>query len=102
MGKKVRYINENVLDIEIEEVDMIFIDTLHTYEQLSAELRLHGNKARKYLAFHDTYTFGLKGEIGPDNKGLLSAIIEFMINNPHWKFKVHKTNNNGMTVLERK
>jgi hypothetical protein len=101
IGKKVRYINENVLYIEIDEVDMIFIDTLHTYEQLSAELRLHGNKARKYLAFHDTYTFGLKGEVGSDNKGLLSAIIEFMMNNPHWKFKVHKTNNNGMTVLER-
>jgi hypothetical protein len=62
---------------------------------------LHGNKAKKYLAFHDTYTFGLTGEVGNDRKGLMTAIIEFMIQNPHWKFKTHKTNNNGFTILER-
>jgi hypothetical protein len=33
--------------------------------------------------------------------GLLPAIIEFMIENPEWKFKIHKTNNSGMTVLEK-
>ena len=99
--KDVQYIKENVLDIEIEEVDMIFIDTLHTYNQLKEELKLHGNKAKKYLAFHDTYTFGLRDEIGSGKKGLMTAIIEFMRDNPHWKFKIHKTNNNGMTVLER-
>lgn len=100
VGKKVSYKKANVLDIEIEETDLLFIDTLHTYEQLKQELKLHGNKARKYLAFHDTFTFGLKGEIGGNN-GLLSAIIEFLIENPHWRFKIYKTNNNGFTVLER-
>lgn len=100
IGKKVSYKKANVLNIEIEETDLLFIDTLHTYEQLKQELRLHGNKARKYLAFHDTFTFGLKGELGGNN-GLLSAIIEFLIENPHWRFKIYKTNNNGFTVLER-
>jgi len=80
---------------------MIFIDTLHTYEQLKQELKLHGNKAQKYIAFHDTHTFGLRGEIDNDNKGLLSAIIEFMMENPHWKFYKYKTNNNGLTILKR-
>lgn len=78
-----------------------FIDTLHTYDQLKQELRLHGNKAKKFIAFHDTHTFGINGEDQKDKKGLLPAIIEFMIDNPHWNFKIHKTNNNGMTVLER-
>lgn len=100
-GKNVQYIKADVLNIEINETDLLFIDTLHTYEQLKQELKLHGNKALKYLAFHDTYTFGLKDEVSNGNKGLLTAIIEFMIENPHWKFKIHKTNNNGFTVLER-
>lgn len=99
--KKVQYIKADVLNITIEETDLLFIDTLHTYDQLKKELKLHGNKARKYIAFHDTYTFGLKGETGNDKNGLLSAIIEFVMENPNWKFKVYKTNNNGFTVLER-
>jgi hypothetical protein len=64
-------------------------------------LNRHANKVRKYIAFHDTYTFGLRGEDGKDKKGLLSAIIEFLIENKNWRFKIYKTNNNGFTVLER-
>lgn len=100
-GKNVKYIQDNVLEIEIEPTDLLFIDTFHTYDQLKRELELHGNKAKKYIALHDTYTFGLAGEDSQDKKGLLTAVIEFMIKNPHWKFKIHRTNNNGFTVLER-
>lgn len=100
-GKNVQYIKADVLQIEIEETDLLFIDTLHTYNQLKQELKLHGNQAKKYIAFHDTHTFGLRDEVGNGNKGLLTAIIEFLSENPHWKFKIHKTNNNGFTVLER-
>jgi len=99
-GKNVDYIKADVLQLEIPEVDLLFIDTWHTYEQLSQELKLHGNKAKKYLAFHDTHTYGVSGEGGSGN-GLLPAIIEFVIVNPHWRFKIHRTNNNGLTILER-
>lgn len=100
-GKNVQYVQADVLNIEIEDTDLIFIDTLHTYDQLKQELKLHGNKAKKYIAFHDTYTFGLRGEDGNDSKGLLSAVIEFVMENPHWKFYKYKTNNNGLTILKR-
>lgn len=100
-GKKVEYIAADVLNIKIKETDLLFIDTLHTYSQLSMELKLHGNKAKKYIALHDTYTFGLTGEVDGDRRGLLSAVIEYLIENPHWRFKIYKTNNNGFTVLER-
>jgi hypothetical protein len=100
-GKKAEYIIRDVLKIEIPEVDLLFIDTLHTYAQLRQELALHGNKAKKYLIFHDTHTFGTSGEMKNDKKGLLPAIIEFLITNPHWAFHIHKTNNNGLTVLKR-
>ena len=100
-GKNVQYIQADVLNIEIEPTDLLFIDTLHTYDQLTQELKLHGNQAQKYIAFHDTYTYGLRGEDGRDKKGLISAVIEFIMENPHWRFHTYKTNNNGFTVLER-
>lgn len=38
----------------IETTDLLFIDTLHTYDQVSKELELHGHKTNKYLCGHDT------------------------------------------------
>jgi tetratricopeptide (TPR) repeat protein len=103
-GKDATFIEADVLKIDIEETDLLFIDTWHTYEQLKQELALHGNKSRKYMVFHDTNTFGLKNEGGEaygTSQGLLPAIIEFLMVNPHWRFKKFLTNNNGLTVLER-
>jgi hypothetical protein len=37
-GKDAEYIQANVLDIDIEQTDLLFIDTLHTYSQLKQEL----------------------------------------------------------------
>lgn len=107
VGKDVEYIQGNVLKLEIEPTDFLFIDTWHSYGQLRQELKLHGNKASKYLGFHDTITFGLSNEAETEaekqdpHRGLLPAIIEFVIENPHWKFKEFRTNNNGLTILER-
>lgn len=98
-GQNVDYIRANVLGIVIEPVDLLFIDTWHVYDQLKQELKIHGNKATKYIAFHDTFTFGLVGEDG--GMGLIPAIMEFLMENPHWKVKYFFTNNNGLTVLER-
>ena len=105
IGKDVEYIKGNVLDLRIEETDLLFIDTWHCYEQLSAELKLHAPKVRKYIAFHDTQTFGTSsekfmGQLG--SNGLLPAIIHYIIQNPNtWRFKIHRTNNNGLSVIER-
>lgn len=111
-GKDVEYNRGNTLELLIEPTDMIFIDTWHSQHQLREELKLHGNAARKYLAFHDTHTYGVRDEqtdwaANPNRKavagqGLLPAIIDFVIANPHWEFKMHKSNNNGLTVLERR
>jgi hypothetical protein len=112
VGKDVEYLKGNTLEILIDPTDMIFIDTWHSQQQLRDELKLHGNAARKYLAFHDTHTYGVRDEqkdwaANPNrkamaNQGLLPAIIDFLIMNPQWQFKMHKSNNNGLTVLERK
>jgi hypothetical protein len=84
----------------IEETDMLFVDTLHTYGQVKGELERHGNQARKYLVFHDTVSFGLVGE-DYRKPGINLAIQEFMRDNPHWVLFEHYENNNGLTILSR-
>lgn len=90
---------ESTLTATIEETDLLFIDTLHNYEQLIYELTHHGNKARKYIIMHDTVTFAEIGETSPN--GLKRAITEFLEVNSHWKEKEVFTNCNGLTILER-
>lgn len=85
------YQQADTLNLTIEETDLLFIDTDHTYDQLSQELKIHGNKARKFIIFHDTVTF-------PD---LNRAIDEFLSANSHWKVLHHYVNNNGLKILER-
>jgi hypothetical protein len=84
---------------EIEETDLIFFDTLHTCAQLRAELR-HGNRADKWLVFHDTVTFGTVGEDG--GQGLTRAILEFLEENPHWRIFAECQHNNGLLILQRR
>lgn len=94
------FVEANVLEIEIEETDMLFIDTNHIYEQLSGELKLHADKVRKYIAFHDTTKFKHIGENGKA-PALGQALDEFLEANPHWAIKEVFTNNNGLTIIER-
>jgi hypothetical protein len=91
-------------NLTIAETDLLFIDTLHNYRQLKAELELHGNKAKKYLIFHDTTSFEFIGESyeGTYEEGIWKAIEEFLTDNPHWEIKERYTNNNGLTILSRK
>jgi hypothetical protein len=81
----------NTTAIEIEETDLLFIDTDHNYEQMQKELELHGNKARKFLVFHDTAWA----------HDMNRAIKEFMDVNPHWVDEEEVTNNNGFKIIKR-
>ena len=99
-GVPFEFILGDTTKIEIDECDFLFIDTWHVYDQLKKELELHADKAKKYIAFHDTVTFGTEGET-KGYKGLMPAIEEFLEENAHWKIKKHYTNNNGLLVLER-
>jgi hypothetical protein len=103
----------------ITDTDMLFIDTLHSYKQLKLELHLHGNKARKYIAFHDVVTFGESDEMHlsedpswpdslkeqyrnlPEGLGINKAIVEFMVDNKHWRAEKLFSNNNGLLILTR-
>ena len=89
---------EDTTKNDIEETDLLFIDTWHHYEQLKSEFR-HATKVRKYIILHDTTTFGIKGENGKE--GLKKAIDEFLGENKDWCIKEIFRNNNGLTVLGR-
>lgn len=95
LQKDMQYIMGDSLSIDIEPADMMLVDTVHSYEQVSAELKRHANKIRKYIAFHDTYVFGL----GREN--VLSAVIDFIMANPEWKLHHYDIENNGLTVIKR-
>jgi hypothetical protein len=100
----------NVLDVTIEETDLLFIDTWHSYKQLSAELKLHASKVRKYICFHDTTSYATVDENsyeiwGDEWKsqgiGIWKAIEEFLKNNKQWIMEKRFINNNGFTIIKK-
>jgi hypothetical protein len=107
---------KDVLQLEIEPTELLFIDTLHTYNQLIKELEIHSNKVSKYIVLHDTEHFGRVDEVvyqhasnvikeAPSTKaGLMTAVEDFLLTElgQSWElFRVYK-NNNGLTVLKNK
>ena len=86
--------------IEIEETDLLFIDTWHVYEQLKIELEKHAPKAKKYIIMHDTTLFEVRGE-GAGHVGLWPAVQEFLDTNKEWVINERYRNNNGLTILKR-
>lgn len=99
-GRQVLYQAANTLELEPQNTDMLFVDTLHTYHQLQAELARHGGSVNKFIAFHDTQTFGTVDET-QNGPGLVPAMLEWLAANPSWRVVYHTYLNNGLTVLGR-
>lgn len=121
------FIEDSDLNIEIEETDILFIDSWHVYGQLIRELEKHHSKVKKYIILHDTTVDEFTSEIvripsrwnNPkkpnyqkiikDSKfsdyelktGLWPAVEKFLEEHIEWKIKERFTNNNGLTILER-
>jgi hypothetical protein len=109
-------IGRNVLEVEIDETDMLFIDTYHCYDQLKKELELHAGKVRRFIAFHDTTLYGEVGEGFPvmdpnhpvhkspmdGSGGITKAINEFLLAHREWKIVHESTDNNGLLIIQRK
>lgn len=110
-GLDFEFREQDVLKLDMEETDLLFIDTWHAYDQLKKELELHADKVRKYICFHDTTLFEYKDEpLHHENswgketsgKGIWPAIEEFLEENKNtWRLKERFTNNNGFTIIER-
>jgi hypothetical protein len=111
------FIESDVLKVSIEQTELLFIDTLHTYNQLISELKLHSKMSTKYIILHDTETFGHKDEViyvhaseiikskHTEKVGLWNAVLDFLSNEEdgqNWEVFEKFTNNNGLTILKRK
>ncbi len=91
---------EDTRHADPEPTDLLFIDTLHTFQQLEAELAVAGARVRRYLILHDTETYGEEGEDG--GEGLWPAIAAFVRHDPTWCLLEHRPTNHGLTVLWRR
>ena len=108
-GIAFRFIKRDTLKIAIAPTDLLFIDTLHTYRQLTGELALHAGCAQRFLILHDTTAFEYRdcaapsrdsGSPGPE--GLWPAVEEFLDAHHEWRLRERLTNSSGLTVLERR
>ena len=115
-GINYSFVKDDVLNVNIEPTELLFIDTLHTYNQLTNELQLHSSKASKYIILHDTEHFGRIDEViynhasdkiknqQSTKQGLMTAVEDFLNSEigQNWEiFKIY-TNNNGLTILKNK
>ena len=116
-GVDLQLVEADVLRVEIAPTDLLFIDTLHTGEQLRQELRLHSTRVRKYIVLHDTELCGRKLAGGAwatfcadkttQVEGLLPVVDEFLqgaasVDGQNWRLASRSHNNNGLTVLKRR
>jgi hypothetical protein len=100
-GIDFQFILGNTLQVVIEDADLLFIDSMHTYDHLRQELKLHAEKAKKFIILHDTTIFGDMDQHGFNGPGLWPAIQEFLADNRAWSVRERFTNCNGLTVLKR-
>src|SRR3990167_10837759 len=70
------FLKMSSLDFQFRRAELLFIDTIHTYEQLIKELDLHAPRTTKYIIMHDT-----------NFPEMQKAIKEFLTNNNDWKVK---------------
>jgi hypothetical protein len=108
------------LDLVVNEnYDLVFIDTWHIYGQLIRELKKFSKITNKYIIMHDTETYKINSEEGCGMTieqrmeqtgftreeivgGLQLALDEFLKENNEWEIKEVFTNNNGLTILQKK
>ena len=85
--------------IEIDDFDVLFVDSVHTADCVEKELKTHANKVNKFIIFHDTHIFG---DVGEDNgEGIKKPIYEFLSNNQEWKIVYNENHNNGLMILAK-
>lgn len=107
---------QSSLEAPVIETPLLFIDSLHTYEHLRAELARHADAVSDWLIFHDTITYGSIAEAGHgyhawnhevgvtvpiEHMGIRPAIDELMIRDPSWRIASHALNAHGLLTLWR-
>ncbi len=82
---------------EIEETDLLFVDTYHNGARARLELQEAAKKVRKFIVYHDTQVHGEKGDDGKD--GIFAAMQEHLAEHPEWFVYAHYQHQYGLTIL---
>jgi hypothetical protein len=85
------FIIGNSLEVDIDNTDLLFIDTVHKRKHTEAELQRHFKNVNKYIMFHDTTAW----------PGVFEAAVEFLIKNNDWFIVEHCNKNSGLLVLKK-
>ncbi len=103
-GIDFRFVKSDTLALEPVSCDLLFIDTKHTYQQLRGELALHAGGVRRFIAFHDTMSFGDVGDDGT-RPGLQAAVEDLcdgeIRGTGKWALRYHDERCAGLAVVER-
>lgn len=109
------FLQANDMEISIDPVDMLFIDSLHTYCHLTYELEAFSPVVKKYIAMHDTsdpwgalddnqYNGDYSEypvEYDRNKRGLWAAVEDFLSRHPEWELSERYFDYHGFTVLKR-
>jgi hypothetical protein len=114
-GARWSYITGDSREAPVVDCDLLFIDSLHTYAQVDAELSRHASHVHRWLIFHDSITFGSVGADGetgqplwspatgtpapPEALGIRPAIDQLMMRDPTWHIHAHFPDSHGLLVL---
>lgn len=83
----------------IPDVDLLFLDTKHTADQVFKELSKYHVNVNRYIVIHTTVTFG---EVGDDGgPGVMHGIRKFLQTHSEWSVIKEYRNNHGMIVLSK-
>ncbi len=110
-----KFLAANDMSINLNPVDMLFIDSLHTYCHLTYELETFSTQVQKYIAMHDTSApWGniedstyhgnyseYPAEYDRSKRGLWPAVEDFLKRHPEWTLQERRFNNHGFTILRR-
>lgn len=113
---KFTFLLKNDMEINLPIIDMLFIDSLHTYAHLTYELEKFSPQVQKFIALHDTSSpwgeqddteyHGDRSEypsfINKNKRGLWPAVEDFLKNHPEWELYQKSFNDHGFTILKRK
>jgi len=81
-----------------EPVDLLFLDTEHHGERITAELNMNARHVARFIVIHDTYIYGQEGAGG---SGMVPAMDAWLTANPEWFVVRHIARQFGLTILGR-
>ena len=105
----------NTLEVDIDQTDLLFIDTEHSFLQLKHELFRHNHKVNKFIVMHDTKTHAKADDHGYNERnslpeidpgdhnksGLDAAIKDFLSSTDSWEMEEFVNAGQGLTIIKR-